>query len=123
MNIRITAPDGKSIRHIPTGNLYNEVITDERKRSQYALADSQDDPTVEYIDGMTLEDRLSAIESALTVTTTEMVAPQNLVKDDIVYVNGDMYRAMCNIASGATLTVGTNVVKVTLTEWVASLVA
>lgn len=123
MKIRITAPSGNSIRHIPTGLLYSEVITDERKRSQYVLAYGHDDPTVEYLDGMTLNDRMSAMESALTITATEMVAPQNLVTDDIVYVNGELFKATCNISHGSALTEGTNCVRLTFAEWVASLTA
>lgn len=63
--IRITAPDGKKIRHIPTNVLYSEVICDERKRDQYVLADSEDDPVVEELDGVTLGERVSDLEDAV----------------------------------------------------------
>lgn len=65
MMIRIIAPDGKKIRHIPTNALYSEVICDERKRDQYVLADSEDDPVVEELDGVTLGERVSDLEDAV----------------------------------------------------------
>ena len=63
--IRIIAPNGQKIRHIPTGRLYSEVVCDERKRSQYVLADSDEDPIVEMLDGVTLGERVSDLEDAV----------------------------------------------------------
>lgn len=65
MRIRIKAPDGKMIRHIPTERLYSEVVCDERKRNQYVLADSEEDPVIEYLDGITLGDRVTDLEDAV----------------------------------------------------------
>lgn len=65
MLIRIKAEDGKKLRHVPTGNLYSEVITDEKYRNRYVLAESEDDPTVEILDGVTLSDRVSDLEDAV----------------------------------------------------------
>ena len=65
MLIRIKAEDGKKLRHVPTGNLYSEVITDEKYRNRYVLAESEADPTVEILDGVTLSDRVSDLEDAV----------------------------------------------------------
>ena len=63
--IKITAPQGKKIRHIPTGNLYSEVVCDEKKATQYVLADSDADPDIERLDGVTLADRVTDLEDAV----------------------------------------------------------
>lgn len=65
MLIRIKAEQGKKLRHIPSGNLYSEVVTDEKYRNQYVLADSEDDPAVEVLDGVTLGDRVTDLEDAV----------------------------------------------------------
>jgi len=57
----------------------------------------------------------------MTTVTDQMVAPKNLTSGDLVIVNDDLYKATANIASGATLTVGTNVTKITLAEYIQSL--
>ena len=57
----------------------------------------------------------------MTIVTDKMIAPDNLVIGDLVIVNDDLYKATANIASGATLTVGTNVQKLTLAEYIQSL--
>lgn len=71
----------------------------------------------------TVDSAVTAVKRIMTTTTTEMVAPTNLTAGQIVIVGDDLYKATSNIASRATLTVGSNVQKVTLAEWVASLVA
>lgn len=65
MLVRLKAENGKKLRHIPTGNLYSEVITDEKYSAQYVLADSEDDPTIEVLDGVTLGERVSDLEDAV----------------------------------------------------------
>ena len=65
MLIRIKAEQGKKLRHILFGNLYSEVVTDEKYRDQYVLADSEDDPVVEEVEGVTLGDRVSDLEDAV----------------------------------------------------------
>ena len=65
MMIRIKAPAGKMLRHIPTERLYREAVVDEKKRGQFVLADSEDDPIVEELDGVTLSDRVSDLEDAV----------------------------------------------------------
>lgn len=63
--IRIIAPNGQKIRHIPTDRLYSEVVCEDRKRSQYVLADSDEDPVIEVLDGVTLSERVSDLEDAV----------------------------------------------------------
>ncbi len=65
MKIKITAPNGKKLRHIPTERLYSEVVTDERYAAQYVVADSADDPIVHTLDGVTLDERVSDLEDAV----------------------------------------------------------
>lgn len=73
MMIRITAPEGKKLRHIPTERLCSEVICDERKRNQYVVADSEADPVTEALDGVTLGDRVADLEDAV-VELAEIIA-------------------------------------------------
>lgn len=63
--IRLTAPKGKKLRHIPTDRLYSEVVCDEKRKDEYVLAESEDDPMVEELDGVTLSDRVSDLEDAV----------------------------------------------------------
>lgn len=65
MKIKITAPEGKMLRQIPTEKLYSEVIVEERIANQFVVADSEDDPVVETLDGVTLADRVSDLEDAV----------------------------------------------------------
>lgn len=65
MKIKIVAPNGKKLRHIPTGRLYSEVITDEKYASQYVVADSAEDPVAEMMDGVTLAERVADLEDAV----------------------------------------------------------
>ena len=65
MRIRIKAPNGKKLRDIKTENLYSEVICDEKFRNRYVVADSPDDPVVEEIDGITLDERVADLEDAV----------------------------------------------------------
>ena len=63
--IRITAPNGNKIRDTKTEKLYSEVITEEKYRDRYVLAEGEDDPVVEELDGVTLNDRVSDLEDAV----------------------------------------------------------
>ena len=65
MKIKLTAPNGKKLRHIKTERLYSEVITEDKYASQYIVADSADDPTTQTIDGVTLDERVSDLEDAV----------------------------------------------------------
>lgn len=63
--VRIEAPKGKMIRDIKTDKLYSEVICEDRYVSRYVLANSEDDPIVETLDGVTLGERVSDLEDAV----------------------------------------------------------
>lgn len=63
--IRIEAPKGKMIRDIKTEKLYSEVICEDRYVNRYVLADSEDDPIIETLDGVTLGERVSDLEDAV----------------------------------------------------------
>lgn len=64
--VRLTAPTGKKLRHIPTERLYSEVICTERETDKYVVADSDEDPTTAVIiDGTTLADRVTDLEDAI----------------------------------------------------------
>ena len=63
--IKITAPEGKKLRDLRTRNLHSEVICEERFRNRYVVADSEADPIVEQIDGVTLGERVSDLEDAV----------------------------------------------------------
>ena len=65
MKIRIKAPDGKKIRDLRTEAEHSEVICDERYRRFFVLADGEGDPIVEYVDGVTLDERVSDLEDAV----------------------------------------------------------
>ena len=66
MKVNIKAPDGKKLRHVPTGNLYSEVVVEEKHAADFVVADSDSDPLVKDIDGgVTLADRVSDLEDAV----------------------------------------------------------
>ena len=71
--IHITAPDGKKIRDIRDERLYSEIICEESKQKYYVLADSQDDPAIETLDGVTLDERVSDLEDAV-IELAEIIA-------------------------------------------------
>ena len=73
--IRIVAEKGKKLRDTLTDRLFSEVICDERYRDRYVLADSEDDPTVEVLDGVTLKDRIADLEEAVIgIARSEKIA-------------------------------------------------
>lgn len=63
--IKITAPNGKKLRDTRTGNIHSEVITEERYQRFFVVADSEADPTMQELDGVTLDERVSDIEDAV----------------------------------------------------------
>lgn len=63
--IRIKAPEGKKIRDLFTERLHSEVVTEEKNRDRYVLADSDEDPIIEEMDGVTLGERVSDLEDAV----------------------------------------------------------
>ena len=65
MKIKIVAPEGKKLRDIRTRQEHSEVITEERERKYYVVADSEEDPVVETLDGVTLSERVADLEDAV----------------------------------------------------------
>ena len=63
--IKITAPTGKKLRDIRSERLYSEVICKDSDARFYVLADSEADPTLTELDGVTLADRVSDLEDAV----------------------------------------------------------
>ena len=59
----------------------------------------------------------------MTIVTDKMIAPDNLIVGDLVIVNDDLYKVInSNIASGEAMVIGTNVIKITLAEYIQSLI-
>ena len=65
MKIRIVAPEGKKIRDIRTKTEHSEVITEERNRKYFVVADGEEDPIEETLDGVTLGERVADLEDAV----------------------------------------------------------
>ena len=65
MKVKIVAPNGKKLRDLRNENLYSEVICDESKQRFFVVADSEDDPVVHELDGVTLGERVSDLEDAV----------------------------------------------------------
>jgi len=63
--IKIVAPDGKKIRDIRTEALHTEVVCDAKLQRFFVVADSEDDPIIEELDGVTLGERVSDLEDAV----------------------------------------------------------
>ena len=63
--IKITAPDGKKLRDIRTGSLHSEVICKDNDARFFVVADSEADPRIYEIDGVTLDERVSDLEDAV----------------------------------------------------------
>ena len=65
MKIKLTAPNGKKLRDIRTDALHSEAIVDEALAKFFVVADSEDDPVIETLDGVTLGERVSDLEDAV----------------------------------------------------------
>ena len=65
MKVKLTAPDGKKLRDTRTEALYSEVVCDESRQRFFVVADSEEDPVVTVIDGVTLDERVSDLEDAV----------------------------------------------------------
>lgn len=63
--IRIKAPNGKKLRDIRTGRLYSEVVCEDKNARFFVVAESEEDPVIEEMDGVTLSDRVSDLEDAV----------------------------------------------------------
>ena len=57
----------------------------------------------------------TTIKNMIAPVTTSYIAPSNMVSGDLIIVNNTLYKATTAIASGATLTVGTNITATKLT--------
>ena len=76
-----------------------------------------------FID-QSLQSQSNALKLMLTPNVeTQMVASQNYALGSIVIVNNDFLKLTSAVASGANLVIGSNCVKTTMAEWVASLMA
>lgn len=74
MMVRITAPKGQKIKHIPTNALHSEVICDEKKQYQYELADSSEAPIITPIPvDNSLSERVGDLEDAV-VELAELIS-------------------------------------------------
>lgn len=73
--IKITAPEGKKLRDLRTEKLHSEVICEEKYQDRYVVADSEDDPVVEELDGVTLGERVSDLEDAV-IELAEIIAEE-----------------------------------------------
>lgn len=65
MKVKLTAPNGKKLRDIRTDALHSECIIDEALTKFFVVADSEDDPVIETLDGVTLGERVSDLEDAV----------------------------------------------------------
>ena len=63
--VKLTAPAGKKLRDTRTGTTHTEVITEERKARFFVVADSEADPIMQELDGVTLGERVSDLEDAV----------------------------------------------------------
>lgn len=65
--IKITAPEGKKLKDVRTGNLHAEVICDEAKQGYFVVADSDEAYTVTSLNGgSTIAERVDSLEEELS---------------------------------------------------------
>ncbi len=70
---KLIAPNGKKLRDIRDNRLYSEVVCEDKAVKYYVVADSDDDPVVEVMDGVTLGERVSDLEDAV-IELAEIIA-------------------------------------------------
>lgn len=70
-----------------------------------------------YIDNAIAKSQ-TATRSLITGIEASMTATQNYTTGALIIVGDDLYKATANIANGGTLTVGTNVSKITLAQYI-----
>ena len=106
----LTTPEIKTL--LGENNIYNDCgNTNVKYKADTAL----------YIDKK-IEASTNVIELLLTaLRNNEMKAPSAMSTNDIIIVSNKLYKATTSIASGATLTVGTNVAEITVGEVLTSL--
>ena len=68
--IKLTAPDGKKLRDTRTNTLHSEVITSHPEK--FVVAESDADPEMQTLDGVTLSERVNDLEDAV-VELAEMI--------------------------------------------------
>ena len=74
-----------------------------------------------FIDEQIAESQIKT-RQMITIVTNQMIAPDNLNINDIIVVNDELYKVInSNIASGEAMVIGTNVIKITLAEYIQSL--
>ena len=74
-----------------------------------------------FIDKQIAESQIKT-RQMITIVTDQMIAPNNLNINDIIVVNDELYKVInSNIASGEAMVIGTNVIKITLAEYIQSM--
>ena len=63
--VKITAPDGKNLRDVRTRTLHSEVICNDNDARFFVVADSDADPIIHELDGVTLDERVTDLEDAV----------------------------------------------------------
>lgn len=63
--VKITAPDGKKLRDTRTRSLHSEVICNDNDARFFVVADSEADPIIHELDGITLDERVTDLEDAV----------------------------------------------------------
>lgn len=63
--VKIIAPSGKKLRDIRTGSLHSEIICKDKDVRFFVVADSEEDPIIHEMDGVTLDERVSDLEDAV----------------------------------------------------------
>lgn len=63
--VKITAPDGKKLRDTRTRSLHSEVICNDADAKYFVVADSEADPIIHELDGVTLDERVTDLEDAV----------------------------------------------------------
>lgn len=63
--VKITVPNGKKLRDIRNNTLHSEVICKDKDARWYVVADSEADPTIHELDGVTLNERVTDLEDAV----------------------------------------------------------
>lgn len=63
--VKITAPEGKKLRDIRTRTLHSEVICEDKDAKFFVVADSDADPIIHELDGVTLDERVTDLEDAV----------------------------------------------------------
>ena len=63
--VKIKAPNGKKLKDLRTNTLHSEAVCKDKDVKWFVVADSDADPIVEELDGVTLSERVSDLEDAV----------------------------------------------------------